>query len=196
MRQDFVNALLHALWNGGLLDGELQAGGAVAKVHAMLPPVVRAAPIDTACRVGADRCDVLLQVGQLEVEAFEQRYGIHATVGAVVRVAGGRVSLAIQETPEFVVWGMSPEPSTVFTPAFVTQILKTTVWPALGSAIGDDLGFPLPLPKLADLGVGELAPGLADATLELFLRRRLSVDSGYLGMAADLELWTAPPPAR
>lgn len=193
LRQDFVNALLHTLWSHGMLDGDLQAGGAAAKVRAVLPPVIRAAPIDTACRVGADRCDVVLQIGQLEVDAFEQRYGIHATVGAVVRVADGRVSLALQETPDFVVWNLSPVPSTVFTPAFVGQVLTTTVWPALGGAIGTDLGFPLPLPNLADLGLGELAPSLAQSSLELLMRRRLSVASGYLGMAADLELWTAPP---
>jgi hypothetical protein len=192
VRQDFVNGLLHALWNAGLLEGDVSLGSTEAEVHAALPPVVRDAPINTTCRVDGVRCDVILQIGQLEVGAFGQRFGIHAEAGAVVSVADGQVSLAIQEIPEVTVWDMTDEGGFI-TPSVVRDLVIDSVWPDLFGAIGADLTIPLPLPNLGELGLGEFAPALNDATLDLIMLQRLDVASGYLGLSVDLEL-EAPQP--
>jgi hypothetical protein len=191
IRQDFINALLHSLWNAGLLDGDVTLGSVAATVSASLPPVVTAAPLNTTCRVDGVRCDVILQIGQLEVEAFGQRFGIHASAGAVVWVTSEAVSLAIQETPNVIVWDAG-EPGLI-TPDLVRDLVITSVWPELFGAIGADLSIPLPLPNLAEIGLADIAPALADATLDLVMRQRLNVASGYLGIGVDIEL-EAPQP--
>jgi hypothetical protein len=191
IRQDFINALLHSLWNSGLLDGTVMLGSIGATVSAGLPPVVTAAPLNTTCRVNGVRCDVILQIGQLEVEAFGQRFGIHATAGAVVSVSNDAVSLAIQETPSVIVWDAGAPG--LITTDLVRDLVIISVWPELFGAIGADLSIPLPLPNLADVGLADIAPALADATLDLVTRQRLNVASGYLGIGVDLEL-EAPQP--
>jgi hypothetical protein len=191
IRQDFINALLHSLWNAGLLDGSVSLGTVAATVSAGLPPVVTAAPLNTTCRVDGIRCDVILQIGQLEVEAFGQRFGIHAAAGAIVSVTSDAVSLAIQETPHVIVWDAG-EPGLITTD-LVRDLVISSVWPELFGAIGADLSIPLPLPDLAEIGLADIAPALADATLDLVARQRLNVASGYLGIGVDLEL-EAPQP--
>jgi hypothetical protein len=191
IRQDFINALLHSLWNAGLLDGSVSLGSVAATVSAGLPPVVTAAPLNTTCRVNGVRCDVILQIGQLEVEAFGQRFGIHATAGAVVSVSNDAVSLAIQETPSVIVWDAGAPG--LITTDLVRDLVISSVWPELFGAIGADLSIPLPLPNLTEIGLADIAPALADAALDLVARQRLNVASGYLGIGVDLEL-EAPQP--
>ncbi|TMQ18631.1 MAG: hypothetical protein E6J90_19800 [Deltaproteobacteria bacterium] len=64
---DFLNALLHALWNAGMLDGKLDSGLA-ANVTARLPPVVLPTPAASPCKIDGKRCDVVLELGQVELE--------------------------------------------------------------------------------------------------------------------------------
>ncbi len=186
-RQDLLNSLLHALWNAGLLDGEISVGDITAEVSAALPPVVTAAPSATSCRIDGARCDVILQLGQVAVEAFDSSYALSASAGARLALSGGEVSLAIQEVPDVRVWQTSEEAAHL--PAEAVHALVTDViWPDLLSAIGDELSIPLPLPDLDELGLPLAASGLEGAALRLVMRDRLSVESGFVGLSADLEL--------
>jgi hypothetical protein len=195
MRQDLLNALLHALWNAGILEGQLALGGISATVSAKLPPVIRPTPLASPCKIDGERCDVLLQIGQLEVAlpGFEQRFAINASAGARIEVNGGTVSLKIQMIPDVHVWNTSSTRG-VLTPDLVRNLIETIVWPNLFGAIGDNLNIALPLPSLADLGLTDLAPGLANAQLVLQSRPRSIVSGGRIILGADLSLTTPPPP--
>jgi hypothetical protein len=194
LKQDFLNALLHALWNAGLLEGTATFGGLSATVSAKLAPMVRPAPRETACVIEGERCDLILQLGQLEVGLgdFEQSFGVNAAAGARVVVDGNTVSLKISMTPELRVWETSAKDG-ILTPIAVRDLIANVVWPELFGAIGDNLSITLPIPDLMELGLGELAPGLMNAQLELLMKQRPSVSTGYLGLGADLELETPPP---
>jgi hypothetical protein len=194
LRQDLLNTLLHALWNSGLLEGEAAFGGLAATVSAKLPPIVRPTPAASSCKIDGERCDLILQLGQVEIGLadFEQSFAVNATAGARIIVEGGTVSLRIQEIPEVRVWETSAAQG-VLTPEAVRDLIVSLVWPELFGAIGDNLSISLPLPDLAELGLGSLAPGLENATLELLMRRRPDVNAAYLGLGADLELATPPP---
>lgn len=194
MRQDFLNALLHALWNAGLLEGPLSSGGLAATVSGRLPPVVRPTPASSACKIDGERCDVVLQLGQVEVQlpSFSQSFAIHASAGARIEVNGSTVSLAIQQVPELRVWETSAMPGRL-TPDAVRDLIAQIVWPQLFGAIGSNLMIRLPLPDLAALGLGDLAPGLTSAQLMLQARQRPSVAAGRLVLGADLVLATPPP---
>lgn len=195
LRQDFLNALLHSLWNAGLLEGTATFGGLSATVSAKLAPTVRPAPPSSACMIDGERCDVLLQLGQLEVGLadFEQSFGVNAIAGARVIVDGNSVSLKISMTPELRVWETSAEDG-LLTPVAVRDLIANVVWPELFGAIGDNLSIALPIPDLAALGLADLAPGLANAKLELLMKQRPAVGEGYVGLGADLELETPPLP--
>ncbi|MBA2539060.1 MAG: hypothetical protein H0V17_05445 [Deltaproteobacteria bacterium] len=194
MRQEFLNGLLHSLWNSGLLEGEAVFGGLTAKVSAKLAPVVRPTPPSSDCKIDGVRCDVILQLGQIEVGIadFEQSFGVNAQAGARIVVEGTKVSLKIQELPELIVWETSTEHG-VLTPEVVRDLIATLVWPELFGAIGDNLSIELPLPDLAALGLDTLGPGLADAELLLEMRQRPDVTGGFLTLGADLELATPQP---
>jgi len=196
MREDFLNALLHALWNAGLLEGPLSSGGVSAQISAKLPPVIRPTPAASPCQIDGERCDVMLQLGQVEVQLtdFGQSFTVNASAGARVEVNGSSVSLAIQKLPELRVWDSSTMPGGTLTPDAVSALITALVWPKLFGAIGDNLTIALPLPDLAALGLGDLAPGLANAQLVLQARQRPTITAGRLVLGADLSLTTPPPP--
>ncbi|HEU4730919.1 MAG TPA: hypothetical protein VFT22_23650 [Kofleriaceae bacterium] len=195
VRMDFLNALLHALWNAGLLEGQLTFGNLMATVSAKLPPIVRPTPVSSPCKIDGERCDLQLELGQLEVAlpAFGQSFAINASAGARIVINGGTVSLAIEMVPELRVWETSAEPGSL-TPDTVRDLIANLVWPQLFGAIGNNLTIALPLPDLASLGLGGVAPGLADAKLMLQIGQRPSFTGGLLVLGADLSLATAPPP--
>lgn len=195
MRQEFLNTLLHSLWNSGLLEGQAEFGGLVVTVSAKLAPVVRPTPISSDCKVEGIRCDVILQIGQIEVGLadFQQSFAVNAQAGARIVVDGTRVSIKIQELPELIVWETSPEHGTL-TPEAVSDLIKNLVWPDLFGAIGENLSIELPLPDLSELGLDTLGPGLANAELLLEMRQRPNVSDGFLTLGADLELATPPVP--
>jgi hypothetical protein len=196
MREDFLNALLHALWNAGLLEGPLSSGGLSATISAKLPPVIRPTPASSPCEIDGERCDVMLQLGQLEIQLadFGQSFTVNASAGARIGVNGSAVSLAIQKVPQLVVWETSTMAGGVLTPDAVNALITALVWPKLFGAIGDNLTIALPLPDLAALGLGDLAPGLANAQLVLQARQRPTITAGRLVLGADLSLSTPPPP--
>ena len=196
LSQDFLNAMLHSLWNSGLLEGNASFGGLTAQVSAKLPPFGRPTPDETSCSIDGVRCDLILELGQVEVTLpdFEQSFAINAQAGArvVVDASTNTVSLKIQETPALVVWETSAVPGRL-TPDAIKDVVANVVWPQLFGAIGDKLHITLPIPDLATLGLDQLSPNLANAQLQLDVHDRASVVSGYLGLGADLELSTPHP---
>lgn len=195
IHMDFLNALLHALWDAGLLEGKLTSSGLSANVSAKLPPLVRPTPASSACKIDGERCDVQLQLGQVEIQlaAFHQSFAINASAGARIQVAGNTVSLAIQMTPDLTVWETSAMPGGTLTPDIVSQLISAVVWPQLFGAIGSKLTFQLPLPDLAALGLLDLAPALASAQLSLQAGPRPTVTPSQLVLGADLVLATPAP---
>lgn len=95
--------------------------------------------------------------------------------------------------PDVHVWNTSSTRGAL-TPDLVRNLIETLVWPNLFGAIGDNLNIALPLPSLADLGLTDLAPGLANAQLVLQSRQRSTVTGGRIILGADLSLTTPPPP--
>lgn len=195
IRLDFLNALLHALWNAGLLEGKLMSGGLSANVSARLAPLVRPTPASSACKIDGERCDVQLQLGQVEIElpSFGQSFAINASAGARIQIVGNTVSLAIQMTPDLQVWETSAMFGGALTPDTVSSLISAVVWPQLFGAIGSNLTFQLPLPDLAALGLGDVAPGLAHAQLSLQAGPRPTVTPSELVLGADLVLATPAP---
>jgi glucodextranase-like protein len=195
LRQELLNALLHSLWNSGFLEGNASFGGLSAKVSAKLSPVVRPTPPSSPCTINDIRCDVLLQLGQLEVALpdFEQTFAINATAGARIVIDGTKVSIAVQDTPELIVWETSAVPGRL-SPDAVRDVVTRVVWPMLFGAISQKLSITLPLPDIASLGLGDIAPGLANAQLVLQTGQRPDVTPGYITLGAELALSTPPPP--
>lgn len=194
LSEDFLNAMLHSLWNSGLLDGSNSFGGLTATVSAKLPPVAIPTPDGADCSIDGVRCDMLLQLGEIDIALpdFNQTFALQATAGARVIVDGTTVSLVIQETPEILVWETSEVPGRLSTAA-VHDIIAAVVWPQLFGAIGNNLHITLPIPDLAALGLASLSPNLANAQLSLDVRQHATVDAGYLSLGADLELQTPHP---
>ncbi|MGE5182152.1 MAG: hypothetical protein ACM31C_08820 [Acidobacteriota bacterium] len=194
LSQDFLNAILHAVWNSGLLEGTASFGGITATVSVKLQPFVRPTPDGLACDVDGVRCDLIVELGQVDLDLpdFDQSFAIHATAGARVVVAGTTVSLAIQQTPSLVVWETSAVPGRLSTDA-ISEVVAQVVWPQLFGALGDKLKITLPIPDLASLGLDQLSPNLANAQLVLDARQRSAVTAGFLGLGADLELSTPHP---
>jgi hypothetical protein len=194
LSQDFLNAMLHSLWNSGLLEGSTMFGGLSAMVSAKLQPFARPVPDTSACEIDGVRCDLIVQLGQIEVTLpdFEQSFAINASAGARVVVDGATVSLVIQQTPDLLVWETSAVPGRL-TPDAIRDVVANVVWPQLFGAIGDKLHITLPIPDLAALGLTTLSPNLANAQLQLDVRQRANVTAGYLGLGADLILQTPHP---
>jgi hypothetical protein len=195
LAQDFLDAMLHALWNGGLLEGTTMIGGITAQVSAKLQPFVRPTPDASACEIDGVRCDLTLELGQLEVALpdFQQSFAIDARAGARVVVDGTTISLVLQQTPDVVVWETSTVPNGRLTPDAIHELVVNVVWPQLFGAIGDKLHLTLPIPDLAALGLTSLSPSLANAQLQLDVRPRAAVTPGFLGLGASLELSTPKP---
>lgn len=190
VRVDFVNALLHALWDDGLLEGQLDVLGTPALVSAKLPPIVRDTPMDLSCDVAGERCDLVLQIGQLEVEFpdMEQRFVIDVTVGAKIDIGASEISLALQETPDVHVWLDTPKTDGPgFTPDALQTVFVNVLWPSISDAIAGNLSVALPVPSIADLGLADVAPDLQNATLGITVQQ-VGVDSGYLHLDGDLTL--------
>ena len=194
LSHDFLNSMLHSLWNSGLLEGTASVGGLTAQVSAKLSPVVIPTPDNVTCTVDGVRCDVLVQLGQVELQLpdFEQSFAINAQAGARVVVDGNTVSLVIEQVPTLTVWETSEVPGRL-TPDAIKDVVANVVWPQLFGAIGDKLHITLPIPDLATLGLDQLSPNLANAQLQLDVHDRASVATGYLGLGADLQLSTPHP---
>jgi hypothetical protein len=194
LSDDFFNTLLHSLWNSGLLDGNASVGGFNAVVSAKLPPVVIPTPDTLDCTVDGVRCDVVVQLGEIEVQLpdYNQSFVLDATAGARVVVDGDTVSLVIAQDPDIHVWETSDVPGR-FSTAAIHDIVADVGWPQLFGAIGDNLHISLPIPDLSMLGLDQLSPNLANAKLNLDVRQQAAISDGFLGRGADLSLATPHP---
>lgn len=189
-RQDLINALLYSLWSVGLLEAELNFENIPLAISAKLPPVLRAAPLNTSCVIDGARCDALLQLGQLELSALGQRFALNLEAGIRLDMDEGALKIRLAEAPELIVWALGSSAG-LLSPSLVKTLVLTQVWGMLAGSLGDSLSVPLPLPSAAELGLGELAPALGNASLDLEMVGGLVIRGGYIGLATDLA-FTAP----
>lgn len=189
IRQDFVNGLLHGVWNSGLLNSSINFSNIDITLDAKLPPVLTMAPANTTCRIDGVRCDALIQIGQLELVAFGTRLGVSLEAGATIAFNGNDIVLNVSEAPNARTWVIEGD-ATVFGPSLVETILLTVLWPEISGFIGEGFAFSLPLPSIESLGLADLAPALVDAQLNLRALGRINSQTGYLGLGADIVLTT------
>jgi hypothetical protein len=186
IRQDVVNALLHSLWNAGLLDVEVNVGGIAAVVTPRLPPVMKMAPMSTTCAIDGVRCDAIVQLGQVEVSALGAVSAVSLEAGVGLDFRDGAISLKLQQDPAITLWEVQRSTTSALLNGFLLSFLQSDILPALTSLVGEELTIALPLPDPTSLGLEEIAPALADATLEVSALGRIDAASGYLGLGADV----------
>jgi hypothetical protein len=188
IRQDFVNGLLHSLWNAGLLDVEVAIGGTTAVVNPRLPPVIRMAPFNTTCSIDGIRCDAIVQLGQVEVSAIGAVSAVSFEVGAIIDFVDGAISLKLDQDPTIILWEVETAASSSLLNGFLLSFLESDILPALTELVGEELRIELPLPDSESLGLADIAPGLAGASLDIQTYGRIESTTGYLGLGADLQL--------
>jgi hypothetical protein len=184
-----VNGLLHALWNGGLLDLDVSVLGGedIAKLvkngrlRGRMAPVVRPPHASEAY-------DLVFSLGQLELEGeilgTETTYGIEIEAGVNVDVQANTITIDVQEVPNVRAWIIASESARPLVNGEVLEgILIDTVWPALRTTLTDGLAIGLPLPAV-DLSA--VAPGLGQADLELSLTEAPALEDGALLLRGDL----------
>lgn len=193
VRMAMINGLLHGLWSSGLL--ELDATDVLPDAFAFLvdrvelsgqlPPLVRAA------RPAESDFDILITVGQLEVilgrGAQEDVIGMNLVAGVNADVVDNELVIEVQPTPEFTLWQISvggDEP--LFTDVSDFEaLISGVVWPELAGSITEDLVLALPALELSALG--DLAPSLADFTLQIVLDRPILIRDGWMLIDGGLD---------
>ncbi|MFK7986389.1 MAG: hypothetical protein AB8I08_10185 [Sandaracinaceae bacterium] len=175
VRLAMMNALMHALWNSGLLDIDLSPilpdgiSGLVSEGRLLgrLPPVLRPpTPIEDA--------DLILTLGQLELDIVFMgepvRYAVSIEAGVTVDLTDNTLTIDLAEEPVLRVWTIvPPEDDRLLNEALVSDILLG-LWPDLRESIAGGLALELPLPSLGDLG--GLAPDLAGLELTIGMTER------------------------
>lgn len=195
IRQDFINGVLHALWNAGLMNGSISVKDFTDAVpldidvalRPKLPPIVRMAPYNTSCRVDGERCDAVVQIGQFELDGGLIKMTANIEAGARIMIRDGEVSLKVADAPNITLW--LPDGRTDGIIDMVREPLIDGVWPMIRDLLGEDgLAIPLPIPSPEELGLADIAPGLANASIAIRTFGRIDVATGYLGLAADVEI--------
>jgi hypothetical protein len=166
----FLNAMLHVLWNAGLLDLDLAPllpegiSGFVsdARLEARLPPMVRPSRVD-------ESHDLVLTLGQVELVAMlstgPARFGVQIGAGIDIDLRDNRLSLVIADEPVLRVWAIEiPADESIVTPEVVTALIAD-LWPDLKASLGESLSLELPIPPLD--GLAGIAPDLATFQLTL-----------------------------
>jgi hypothetical protein len=191
-RQSFLNGLLHALWNAGLLRGDIssvlpdQVAFLIdfAEIEGKLPPLV------TAARPDESALPLLISVGQFEVVlgrgAQRDRIGVLLRLGADIALDGSTISLTIDDVPNVDIWLIdtnAAEP--IFPdPAELKDLIVTGIWPLLGATLAEGISFELPSFG-GDLFAG-IAPNLGALTLQLELDREVLLRDGHVFIEAGL----------
>lgn len=192
VRLALLNGLLHALWDGGMLEidaSELlpdSISGLVSEavLHGQMAPVIRAA-------APGEEHDLVLSVGQLELDAVLSgdpvRYGMTLEAGIDLALVDNRLTLTIAETPFIRVWAMDTASERSLPAESLEELLLAMLWPSLRSSLADGLSLELPIP--APDALTELAPTLSGLSLSLSMTERISlrdetlvIEGGLMGV--------------
>jgi hypothetical protein len=170
VRMALLNAVLHTLWNSGLLEVDVvpflpeEFRGQITRayVHGAMAPVLLDAAID-------DTHDLRISVGQLELMlelGAPSRYGISMEAGVNVSVVNNALVIQIAEQPALRTWLIESSPNADALPPNLLQlVLEGVVWPKLREAFAE--GLAIQLPSLSADAIRDIAPELADLTLAL-----------------------------
>jgi hypothetical protein len=192
VRLALLNGLLHALWDGGMLEIDATAllpdsiTGLVSEavLHGRMAPIIRAAG-------PGEEHDLVLSVGQLELEAVFSgdpvRYGMTLEAGIDLALVDNRLTLTIAETPFIRVWAMDVASERALSAESLEELLLAMLWPSLRSSLADGLSLELPIP--APDALTELAPSLAGLSLSLSMTERIGlrdetlvIEGGLMGI--------------
>ena len=198
-RLPFINGLLHAVWNGGLLNLDVTSvlPEAVSilvdtvEVDGRLPPLLRAS------RPGESDYDLLITLGQLEIilgkGGLEDRIGAYITVGANLEVVGNVLTVELQPEPSLDFWLISFEGEfAIFeNPEDLESLILTAVWPEVAGDLVGNLA--IELPRLGLDAIGDLAPSLSTFGLNVVLDRPVILREGYLIIDGGLDGANAAP---
>ncbi len=189
IRLALLNGLLHALWDGGLLEVD-----ATALLPSSISSIVSSAMISgrmsPVIREGAlgEAHDLILSVGQLELDAVYMgspaRYGMTLEAGIDVDVVDNRLSLTIAEEPFIRVWAMDLASERALSSDALRGLLLTMLWPSLRESLADGLSLELPIP--APDALTSLAPSLAGLTLSISMTERIGLRDDTLVVEGSL----------
>lgn len=178
LRLALLNGLLHALWDGGMLEIDAttllpeSVRGIVseAQLHGGMTPVIRAA------RSGEDH-DLVLSVGQLELDAVYTgdpvHYGMTLEAGIDIDIVDNRLSLTLADEPFIRVWALDAASERALTPETLRTLLLTMLWPSLSETLADGLALELPIP--APDSLTSLSPSLSGLSLALSMTDRIGL---------------------
>lgn len=184
VRASLLNGILHALWNAGFLDLDVselvpdEFAGLVqsAQAEAHLPPIVRIA------RLGESEHDLVLSIGQLEIEL--EAAGIRAHFGAAIDVdmemaiADNTISIDFPGNPRIHVWEIETSRGALL-PAEAVEALLDETWPSLRRALVEVLHFELPIPPITAISavsnVRSIEIRLSDRSPRIYQRGDLLV---------------------
>jgi hypothetical protein len=189
IRLALLNGLLHALWDGGLLEVD-----ATALLPSSISGIVSAAVISgrmsPVIREGApgEEHDLILSVGQLELDAVYMgspvRYGMTLEAGIDVDVLDNRLSLTIAEEPFIRVWAMDLASERALSSDALRDLLLSMLWPSLRESLADGLSLELPIP--APDALTSLAPSLAGLSLSISMTERIGLRDDTLVVEGSL----------
>lgn len=185
--QDFINGLFHSIWNAGFLEKE--PGGSIPfAISAQLPPIFTIAPNHTNCLIDEERCDALLQIGQLEVKSGNAVILVYLEAGMSLELKDNALTLRLVELPVAHFWGATGSKFEDTLLSAVPKLFDELVWEQISKILGEDgsLVVPIPIPSFGELGLDEYTRDLEDATLTLDALRGLRSESGYFGLGVDL----------
>ncbi|WP_428266408.1 hypothetical protein [Haliangium sp.] len=188
-----ANALLHLLWNSGLMEGDLtpalpeQArlflGVDEILVSGRLPPILRRPRAD---EVG----DLILAVGQIELELVDRgavakldrrtRVGLAVHVGVDLAVVDNALHPRFTGDPSISVWPIHSNTTPALIGAGTLERTLEQLWPELRTALVDGLALALPIPA-GDSAV--VVPGFEG--LQLHLRAPEQIDAHEGAFALD-----------
>jgi hypothetical protein len=186
LRESLVNGLLHTLWNGGLLQGDVTSvlPDAVSilidsvEIDARLPPVLSAAEPEES------DLPFLISVGQFELTLGrgiqQDRIGLLLRIGADIQLDGSSLSVTLSPQPQVTVWLLETngeEP--IFNPiSSLETLVLNVVWPLATEGLAGGLAFELP--ELSGALFADLSPSLADLSLRIDIDRPLIIRNGYI----------------
>lgn len=187
LRFAMVNALLHALWDAGLLEADVTDSVPVnvdrADLSAKLPPVVRPPLL-------GEPHDFVIELGQVEIETEilgrTDRYGINISTGVDFALQNGALEVTIGSTPQIRTWLISSSEDEPFlSPEALRDLIEGRVWPEFTAALSGGLSLPLPTPDLS--GLGAVAAPLANLVLEFKQVLPVAVRDGWIVIDATME---------